>query len=313
MDADLLGVSTHGIKNLAGYVRAVQRGAVKARPEVRVTGGGAAVKQMSGDGGLGHVVSHHGMEQAIALAREFGVGCVFMRESNHYGASGYWARLAVREQMAGFAMTNAWASIPPWAAPSRWWATTRRRGRCRRVSRAQARPTPPARGRGGLPSVFLDMALSVVAGNRLDIHHRRGQPIPLGWALDKDGQPTTDARARQQGGTYAPIADYKGFGMALVLSLFITLLSDGTFDFDQTRSGRRARWTLPLVHGHRRGARLVPVERFTARAQEISAPRTRLAPQGQGVEPAVRAGRHRARAGGAPGADGYRVRALRSR
>ena len=65
--------------------------------------------------------------------------------------------------------------------------------------------------------MFLDIALSVVAGNRLDIYRRRGEPIPAGWALDKDGEPTTDPGEANDGGTYAPLADYKGSGMAIVL------------------------------------------------------------------------------------------------
>ena len=113
-DADLYGVSTHGLKNLPGYIRSVREGRLRARPEIRVTAASGGLCQMSGGGGLGHVCAHYGMEQAIALAREHGVGCVFMRESSHYGASGYWARLASRQGLAGFAVTNAGASLAPW-------------------------------------------------------------------------------------------------------------------------------------------------------------------------------------------------------
>src|SRR5262245_59394103 len=77
VDADLHGVSTHGLKNLSGYVRAVREGRVQARPEIRVTAGRGAISQMSGGGGLGHVCAHYGMAQAIALAHSHGVGSVF--------------------------------------------------------------------------------------------------------------------------------------------------------------------------------------------------------------------------------------------
>lgn len=276
VDADLHGVSTHGIKNLAGYVQAVQKGSINSRPEVRVLGGGAAMKQMSGGGGLGHVVSHYGMEQAISLARDYGLGCVFMRESNHYGASGYWARLATKEQMAGFAMTNAAASIAPWGGtqpllgnnPPAWALPSRMAG--------------TADDADTLDPVFLDMALSVVAGNRLDIYHRRGQPIPLGWALDKDGQPTTNARARQTGGSYAPIAEYKGYGLALVLSLFTSLLAGGPFDYDQGRADMpqpgRCHWFMAFDV-----AQITSLETFTGRVREI-AERVRTSPPKVGVD-----------------------------
>lgn len=260
VDADLQGISTHGIKNLAGYVRQVQNGAVSATPEIRVTAGHGAMQQMSGGNGLGHVVAHHGMERAISLAREHGVGCVFMRESNHYGASGYWARLAVQQGMAGFAFTNAAASIAPWGGAE---AVVGNNPPAWAVPTGLEEPGEPP------DSTYLDMALSVVAGNRLDIYRRRGQPIPEGWALDKDGQSTTDPSARSKGGTFMPIAEYKGFGMALMLSFFTTLLADGPFDYDQLRNDviitGRSHWFLALDI-----QQLVPVERFAGRVREVA-------------------------------------------
>src|SRR5688500_3010606 len=83
VDADVQGISTHGIKNLSGYVRAVRDGKVNARPNIRQTGGGGALARMTGDNGLGHVAADRGMQRAIDLANEHGVGCVFMAESNH--------------------------------------------------------------------------------------------------------------------------------------------------------------------------------------------------------------------------------------
>ena len=269
VDADLHGVSTHGIKNLTGYVRAVQSGRANGRPNVHVTGGAGAIGQMSGDGGLGHVTAYHGMERAIDLAREYGVGCVFMRESNHYGASGYWARLAAQAGMAGFAVTNAGAGIAAWGG-----------------TEPLVGNNPPAwalpGGAGPDDAVFLDMALSVVAGNRLDIYRRRGQPIPPGWALDKNGEPTTDPRARAQGGSLAAMGGYKGVGLALVLSLFTSLLADGAFDYDTGRADAihpgRSHWFMAFDI-----ARLVPLERFTARVAEV-AERVHHSPPRAGVE-----------------------------
>jgi LDH2 family malate/lactate/ureidoglycolate dehydrogenase len=231
VDADLHGVTTHGLKNLRNYILALAEGRVNPKAEIRDVGGGAAARVLDGDNGLGHVVGHAGMEKAIALARRYGVGTVFVRGSNHYGASAYWARLPLRHNMVGFAFTNALASMaawggkeclvgnnpPAWAVPSRV------------VSPEE--PLPP----GEADPAFLDIALSVVAGNRLDIYRRRGQDIPLGWALDADGQPTTDAAARAKGGSFAPIADYKGSGLAIMLSLIASFLAGGPFDDQRTQ------------------------------------------------------------------------------
>ena len=274
VDADIHGISTHGIKNLSGYVRAVQQGRTNAHPQIRVTGGAGSLQQMTGDRGLGHATAHHGMEHAIVLAREHGIGCVFMRESTHYGSSGYWARLAVKHGMAGFATTNAGASIAPWGGTKPMVGNN---------PPAWAVPASPGQVDGDPPeAVFLDMALSVVAGNRLDIYARRGQPIPLGWAFDKDGQPTTDARARQNGGTFAPIADYKGYGLALMLSLFTSLLAGGPFDTEVNRDDMplagRSHWFMAFDI-----QRLVPLEAFTARVRDIS-DQIRTSPTKTGVD-----------------------------
>ena len=304
VDADVQGISTHGVKNLSGYVRAVRDGKVNPRPEVRVTGGTvpsgeagkptSAMVKMSGDNGLGHVAAGRGMETAIDLAREYGVGCVFMAQSNHYGASGYWARLAVRAGMAGFAVTNAMASIAPWGGtapmignnPPAWAIPTFDTSAAGEAGNAAGSAVT---GYDMPDSIYLDMALSVVAGNRLDIYARRGLPIPSGWALDKDGEPSTDARVRAKGGTFAPVAEYKGYGLALLLSLFTSVLSGGAFDDEQLNATRqpdkwpssatnRSHWFMAFDV-----TRLVPREEFGQRVREI-AERIRSSDRKAGVD-----------------------------
>src|SRR5207237_1128006 len=114
VDADLHGTVTHGLKNLRMYVSALLDGQINPRPNMRDVGGAPAGRIISADNGLGHVAGHVGMERAIGLASEFGVGTVFVRDSNHYGASGYWARLALRHNMIGFAFTTASPRVAPW-------------------------------------------------------------------------------------------------------------------------------------------------------------------------------------------------------
>jgi LDH2 family malate/lactate/ureidoglycolate dehydrogenase len=193
---------------------------------------------ISADNGLGHVAGHVGMEAALALAREYGVGTAFVRDSNHYGASGYWARLALRSNMIGFAFTTASARVAPWGGrvglvgnnPPAWALPSRV------VPPGSDLPAPDAE------SLFLDMALSVVAGNRLDIFRRRNEPIPAGWALDASGEPTTDANAANDGGSFAPLGDYKGSGMAIVLAGITCFLAGAAFDDERPARGGTNHW-----------------------------------------------------------------------
>jgi len=226
VDADLHGTVTHGLKNLRNYVSQLLDKRINPQPTMRDIGGARAARVISADNGLGHVAGHVGMERAIELAREFGVGTVLVRDSNHYGASGYWARLPLQHNMIGFAFTTASPRVAPWGG---------KQGVVGNNPPAWAIPTQVVAEGGQLnsgeaDSVFLDIALSVVAGNRLDIYKRRGEPIPAGWALDKEGQPTTDANAANDGGTFAPLGDYKGSGMAIVMSMITSLLAGAAFD-----------------------------------------------------------------------------------
>jgi L-2-hydroxycarboxylate dehydrogenase (NAD+) len=226
VDADLHGTVTHGLKNLRVYVAALLDGKINPRARIRDVGGGAAARVLSADNGLGHVAGHAGMERAIALAGEYGIGTVFVRDSNHYGASAYWARLALPHNMVGFSFTTALATMAPWGGKEKLvgnnppaWAIP---------ARVVSPGDPVPDGEDG--PIFLDIALSVVAGNRLDIYRRRGEPIPLGWALDEDGEPTTDPSARLKGGSFTPIGEYKGSGLSIVLSTINNFLAGGPFD-----------------------------------------------------------------------------------
>jgi LDH2 family malate/lactate/ureidoglycolate dehydrogenase len=230
VDADGHGTTTHGLKNLRMYVTSIKEGRANPKPNVRVIGGSKAAAVMTGDGCIGHVAAYAGVRKAIELAKEYGVGNVIVRDSNHYGHSGFWASVPVRHNMIGFAFTNAGPTMAAWGGkqaivgnnPPSW-----------------AVPSKVVDPNTLLPSgeyepVFLDMALSVVAGNRLDIYRRRGEPIPEGWAFDKDGNPTTDPMEVRQGGTLAPFAGYKGSGLAIVLGMMTSFLAGANFD-DQKR------------------------------------------------------------------------------
>ncbi len=256
VDADLHGTVTHGLKNLRNYVSQLLDKRINPRPQMRDVGGAKAARVISADNGLGHVAGHVGMSKAIELAREYGVGTVFVRDSNHYGASGYWARLPLRHSMIGFSFTTASPRIAPWGG-----------------TQGVVGNNPPAWAVPGQigdsrESMFLDIALSVVAGNRMDIYRRRNEPMPTGWALDKDGNPTTDPFAVNDG-TFAPLADYKGSGMAIVLSLINSLLAGAAFDDQRPgNNGCTNHWFMAYDIGQ-----FTDVSRLTA---EVTALRGRI-------------------------------------
>jgi LDH2 family malate/lactate/ureidoglycolate dehydrogenase len=281
VDADGHGTTTHGLKNLRMYITNLKEGRANPTPNIRQVGGKAASAVLDADGSLGHVAAYQAVRKAIELAKEYGCGTVVVRNSNHYGHSGFWASVPVRHNMIGFSFTNAGPTMalyggkqaivgnnpPSWAVPSKVSDPT---------SKGPASDYEP---------VFIDMALSVVAGNRLDIYRRRGESIPEGWALDRNGEPTTDPHEVRNGGTLAPMQGYKGAGLAVVLGMMTSFLAGSMFD-DQKRDAATGR-PIPGTTGHFFQAfdiaQFTDLEQFCAQVRE-NARRIRTSPPRAGVE-----------------------------
>jgi LDH2 family malate/lactate/ureidoglycolate dehydrogenase len=213
VDADLRGVHSHGCRWVSVYARSIRNGGYNLHPNVTVVRDDGATCLLDGDQGLGHVLASRAMEQAIARAKEHGVGVVSLRNSQHIGALAYYTQMAADAGCLGYCTTNAGIGVVPPGGrekviglnPLSWAAPTRR------------------------PWSFnLDMATSVVAGSKLGIAIERGEKIPLGWAVDADGNPTDDPRKGQEGGIL-PVGGPKGYGLSVMLDIMAGVLSGGRF------------------------------------------------------------------------------------
>ena len=280
VDADLHGTVTHGLKNLRGYVTELKAGNFNPNPNIRVVGGPKASAIIDADNAQGHVAAAFGMRKAIEIAKECSVGSAFVRSSNHYGHSGFWSSMAVRHNMVGFAITNSSAGIAPFGGkiglignnPPSWAIPTRVVDPNVELPASEYQP------------VFLDMALSVVAANRLDIFRRRNERLPEGWALDKDGEPTDDPIARANGGSITAVAGYKGAGMAVAMSMITSFLGGSPPDSRRLQpDGKR----IPGTTGHwfqaYDVAQFTDLEEFTRQARETRA-RLQASPPKAGFE-----------------------------
>src|SRR5262245_56938974 len=213
VEADLRGVSSHGVQRMPGYAAGLRRGSIVAQPDIRVIteSGWAAV--VDGGGGMGQLAAQLGMRLALDRAAEGGHGAVAVRRSSHCGAMAFWAMQAVPERCIGLAVTNAGINMMPTGG---------------RVKLVGNNPMAYAIPTGREAPIVLDMATSVVAGGKLDVARLKGEPIPLGWALDAAGQPTTDPVAARQG-ALLPLGGPKGYGLAVVLDVLCGVLAGGRF------------------------------------------------------------------------------------
>jgi ureidoglycolate dehydrogenase (NAD+) len=252
--ADLRGVATHGVLRLPVYVERMRRGLIATRPSIQVRRTGPATATVDGGNGPGQVVALRAMREAVALAEGAGVGLVSVHGSNHFGAAGWFALHAAERGMIGLALTHAEADVVPFGG---------------RRPALGTNPLAVAVPRGDGPPVLLDMATSGVAMGRVLLARTRGEPIPEDWAVDADGEPTTDPR---QVRAVRPMAGPKGYGLAFVVEVFAGLLSG-------SRSGTEVRrmyddFDEPQGIGHFLGAidpaRFVPPEAFAGSVDRLA-------------------------------------------
>jgi LDH2 family malate/lactate/ureidoglycolate dehydrogenase len=216
--ADLHGVDSHGISMIPGYdrLRRSGRANMKARPRiVRETPVSALV---DGDGGLGHVPARFAMQVAIDKAKAAGIAITAVRNSAHFGATGYYTSMAANAGLIGMACTsNTVAQVAPTFGKEAKLGTD-----------PWSFAAPAANGEPFL----LDMATTTVAAGRIRNKANEGLPCPPGWVLDKDGRASTDpAEAREKGGFLTSLggapetSSYKGYGLAVMVNILASCLS----------------------------------------------------------------------------------------
>ncbi|GAC1341928.1 MAG: Ldh family oxidoreductase [Acetobacteraceae bacterium] len=223
--ADLHGIDSHGISMIPAYYERQRSGRLKMSAQPRVLQQTPVSALIDADGGLGHEPSRQAMEIAIEKAGAIGIGVVAVRNSAHFGACGFYAKMAADAGMIGMAATSASAiQVAP-------------------TGGAQARlGTDPwsfaAPGRDGEP-FLLDMATTTVAAGRIRNKANEGLPTPPGWLLTKEGLPSTDPlEAVQKGGFLTSLggspegSSYKGYGLSMMVNILGSCLSGATLITD---------------------------------------------------------------------------------
>ena len=216
--ADLRGVYSHGLMRVPNYVKRLQTGVTSATTRPKIVADDAAVAIVDGCNAMGQVVGVYAMELAIKKAQAYGTSFVAVRGSNHYGTCARFVEMAVERNMIGVTGTIGAKNImAPWGG------------------------AVPLLGNNpfgvGIPAerhdpVILDMALSVVAGGKIQLAAKTGRKIPADWAYDGQGRPTTDAVEAWSHLMVRPLGDYKGYAMAFVVALMSALLSNAAFGAD---------------------------------------------------------------------------------
>ncbi|MCK4405104.1 MAG: Ldh family oxidoreductase [Hadesarchaea archaeon] len=252
-EGDLRGFASHGLLRLSYILRALKRGTIAVKAEVKVVRETPATGLIDGGHGLGHYVATRAMRLAIEKAKQQGVAAVGVYNSNHFGIAGYYAELAMREGLIGIVTTTTDALVHPWGGVEPLLGTN---------ALAIGLPTEPP--------VLLDMAMSVAARGKLVKAMKEGKPIPENWAIDSEGKPTTDP-SKALKGALSPFGGPKGYALAFVLELLAGPLVHAA-------AGKEVKGTLEPVEGFcTKGDFMIAInpkafiaqEEFRARAREF--------------------------------------------
>jgi len=226
ISSDLRGIESHGIGRLDYYLKFIKAGVQNPVTRFEIVKQTAGIALVDGHNGMGQVISYKAMKIAIEKAKNVGVAAVAVRNSSHFGICGYYPLMAIKEDMAGFAFTNARPAISPTFGKEPMFGTN-----------------PIA---FGVPTdnecpFLLDMATSITQRGKIEVLDREGKPTPEGWAIDPEGNYVTDPSALLQmfgqkaasllplGGAGEELAGHKGYGLAMLVEILSSAFSGGPF------------------------------------------------------------------------------------
>ncbi len=254
---DLRGVDSHGIGMLPRYHELWQEGYIQMEAQPTTIRDDLATALWDGQKGLGHYVSTLAMRQCLDKARIYGVAVVAVRNSGHYGAAANYSMMALERDMIGLSVTNSptVAMVPTFG----------------RAAKLATNPISFAAPAGRHAPFVLDMATTTVAVGKLSVAARWKKPIPLGWALDEGGQPTTDPAAALKHRLLSPLGGsrdlggHKGYGLGVMVDILAGVLAGAVYGDLFVRSDMRARRVQNVGHCFAAidPARFRPLEEFT--------------------------------------------------
>lgn len=253
--SDMRGIRSHGTTRLSGYVTRIERGCTSATAQPTITMDQGAVFSMDGNNGMGSTIGSAAMKECIRRARQYGVSFCTVNHASHYGFGGFYAMQAAEEDMIGFSICNSPALVAPFGGATAMLGTN---------------PMSVAIPSGKHPDLVMDMATSTVAKGKIALAMKEGKSIPDNWALDAQGNPTTDPVAANVG-ALTPMGGAKGYALALIIDVICSCMAGGNNSRQIPRMFENP--TEPSGVGYFMGAidisKFLDVETFKARTDAM--------------------------------------------
>ena len=207
--AELVGASSHGLSRLKMYCERIKKKIINPKPKIKIKKISQSITHIDGNNSIGFVAADIGIKTAIKSAKKTGIGLVAIKNSGHYGLSSFYAEQAVKKNLMVLCFTNAPPAIAPYGAKKSLFGTN---------------PICFGTPTGNKVPFILDTSVSMINRGKIRVAAKLGRKIPLGVALDRFGQPTTDAKKALKG-VQLPIAGFKGSGLAWMVDIMSGVLT----------------------------------------------------------------------------------------
>ena len=211
INAELVGAPSHGLSRLKMYCDRINKKVINPKPKIKIKKISQSICHVDANYSFGFVAADIGIKQAIKNAKKTGIGLVGIKNSGHYGLSGYYAEQAVKKNLIAFCFTNAPPAIAPHGARKSLFGTN---------------PICFGTPTSSKVPFILDTSVSVINRGKIRVAARTGKKIPKGVALDKFGKPTTDAKKALEG-VQLPIAEFRGSGLAWMVDILSGVFTGG--------------------------------------------------------------------------------------
>jgi len=211
INAELVGAPSHGLSRLKMYCDRISKKVINPKPKIKIKKISPSITHVDGNNSIGFVAADIAIKTAINNAKKTGIGLVAVKNSGHYGLSGYYAEQAVKKGLIVMVFTNAPPAVAPHGALKSLFGTN---------------PICFGTPTGSKVPFILDTSISMINRGKIRVAAREGGKIPEGVALDKFGKPTTDPKKALEG-VQLPIAEFKGSGLAWMVDILSGVLTGG--------------------------------------------------------------------------------------
>ena len=211
INAELVGAYGHGLSRLKMYCDRIKKRLINSRPKIKIKRISQSISLVDANDSIGFVAADIAIKQAIKNAKKTGIGMVAVKNSGHYGLSGYYAEQAIKKNLITMIYTNAPPAVAPHGSLKSLFGTN---------------PICFGTPTGSKVPFILDTSISMINRGKIRFADKNNQKIPLGVGLDKFGRPTTNAKKALQG-VQLPIANFKGSGLAWMVDILSGVLTGG--------------------------------------------------------------------------------------